>query len=50
MPKELPELNTLCEYCKYHPQYCGTTINECELLLGNGGESEVKFQLRGMWE
>lgn len=50
MPKELPELNDLCEYCRHHPQYCGTTINECELLLGNEGYSEAKFQLKKVWE
>jgi hypothetical protein len=49
-PKELPVLDDLCEYCRRHPQFCGTTRSECELLLGNGGESEAKFQLRGMWE
>lgn len=50
IPEELPKLDTLYEYCRYHPQYCGTTINECELLLGNKGYSEARFQLGSKWE
>ena len=47
LPEELPPMNDLCEYCRYHPGHCGTTRSECEMLLENGGESEAKFRLRG---